>query len=612
MLRLFRHLRPYAWPVVAALVLILMQSLAELYLPTLMANIVDVGIRAGDARYIMQTGGRMLLVAVLGMVCAVGAGYLSARISAGFGKGLREEVFSRVETFSLREFDKFGTASLITRTTNDITQIQMVVLMSLRMVASAPIMAVGGIIMAVSMDPRLSLTLIWVLPVLTVLMAAAIVKGMPLFKAIQQKIDRLNLVLRENLTGIRVVRAFNRMEHEANRFDVANRDLTETNLRVARIVSAMMPLIMLTLNFTTIALIWIGSRRIDAGNLAVGGLMAFIQYAMRILFSLLNISFIFIMFPRAAASADRINEVLDSVAGIADPHKGIPGIAAAIPLRDTKDNPKPNAVDAVRSPNQEGCTESPEAARAGRGVVEFRNVTFSYPGAEQPVLRNVSFVAEPGKVTAIIGGTGSGKSTLVNLIPRFYDADSGSVLVDGVDVKDMAQKDLRSLIGFVPQKAVLFTGTIAENIRYGKDDATDDEIARALEVAQALKFVGDTADNFRSQVSQGGANYSGGQKQRLSIARAIVRKPAIYILDDSFSALDFRTDAKLRSALRKETGDATVIIVAQRVSTIMDADRILVLDGGRIVGNGAHKELMKTCDIYREIVCSQLSEEEIA
>ncbi|MGI6665958.1 MAG: ABC transporter ATP-binding protein [Bacillota bacterium] len=574
MRRLFSHLGPYSARIAVCLSLVLLQSLSELSLPTLMANIVDLGIPAGDTQYILLTGCRMLLVAFIGMTCAIGAGYLSSRISTGFGKDMRDRVFSRVESFSLREFDKFGTASLITRTTNDITQVQMVVLMTLRMVVSAPIMAIGGVIMAVSMDPDLSLTLIWALPFLALFMTWGIRRGMPLFRAIQAKIDRLNLVLRENLTGIRVVRAFNREEHEAERFDAANKDLVETHLRVSRIMASMMPLIMLTINFTMIGLIWIGSHRVEAGNLEVGGLMAFVQYAMRILFSLLNISFMFVMFPRAAASADRVVEVLDSVPEIVDP-------------------------DATGTP-------------PARGRVEFRDVTFSYPGAEEPALRNITFTAEPGEVTAIIGGTGSGKSTLINLIPRFYDVDEGAVLVDGTDIRKMKQEDLRSLIGLVPQRAVLFSGTIAENIRYGKEDATLDEIVHACRIAQAADFVTEMPEGFESAVAQGGTNFSGGQKQRLSIARAIVRKPAIYIFDDSFSALDFRTDARLRTALRKETQGATVIIVAQRVSTIMDADRILVLDGGRIVGNGTHRELLKTNPVYREIVLSQMSEEEIA
>ncbi len=658
MRRLFSHLGPYSARIAVCLSLVLLQSLSELSLPTLMANIVDLGIPAGDTQYILLTGCRMLLVAFIGMTCAIGAGYLSSRISTGFGKDMRDRVFSRVESFSLREFDKFGTASLITRTTNDITQVQMVVLMTLRMVVSAPIMAVGGVIMAVSMDPDLSLTLIWALPFLALFMTWGIRRGMPLFRAIQAKIDRLNLVLRENLTGIRVVRAFNREEHEAERFDAANKDLVETHLRVSRIMASMMPLIMLTINFTMIGLIWIGSHRVEAGNLEVGGLMAFVQYAMRILFSLLNISFMFVMFPRAAASADRVVEVLDSVPEIVDPPCG----ADAAPAGSDYTSDRPTATPAEPNPSREPesirippaeapiepCTASlgpdttslepgaaplasspppgraadlPEASEIGspedpslpgRGRVEFRDVTFSYPGAEEPALRNITFTAEPGEVTAIIGGTGSGKSTLINLIPRFYDVDEGAVLVDGTDIRKMKQEDLRSLIGLVPQRAVLFSGTIAENIRYGKEDATLDEIVHACRIAQAADFVTEMPEGFESAVAQGGTNFSGGQKQRLSIARAIVRKPAIYIFDDSFSALDFRTDARLRTALRKETQGATVIIVAQRVSTIMDADRILVLDGGRIVGNGTHRELLKTNPVYREIVLSQMSEEEIA
>jgi len=594
--RLFSHLRPYSVSIALCLILVLLQSLSELALPTLMANIVDVGIPAGDTGYILLTGGRMLLVAFLGMACAIGAGYLSARVSTGFGRDLREMVFSRVESFSLREFDKFGTASLITRTTNDITQVQMVVLMTLRMVVSTPIMAIGGVIMAVSMDVGLSKTLLWALPFIFIIMAYGISRGMPLFKTIQAKVDRLNLVLRENLTGIRVVRAFNREDHEAKRFDEANRDLVETHLRVSRIMSSMMPLIMLTINFMMIALIWIGSHRVEAGNLDVGGLMAFVQYAMRILFALLNISFMFVMYPRASASADRVIEVLDSVPEIVDPPEDAGARAPGV--LETGDDEAPHAPG--------------ESAGDLRGRVEFRDVTFSYPGAEEPALRNITFTASPGEVTAIIGGTGSGKSTLVNLIPRFYDVDSGAILIDGVDIRSMKQERLRSLIGLVPQKAVLFSGTIAENIRYGKEDATMEEIIHACKIAQAHDFISELPDGYESMVAQGGTNFSGGQKQRLSIARAIVRKPAIYIFDDSFSALDFRTDARLRAALRRETQGATVIIVAQRVATIMDADRILVLDGGRLVGIGTHRELLKTCPVYREIVLSQMSEEEIA
>lgn len=576
MTRLLKHLRPFAPGIAVVFVLVFLQSLAQLHLPNLMADIVDQGIARENIPLIWRTGGVMLLVALGGSIAAVTAGYLSARISAAFGKVLRSKVFSHVEGFSLREFDKIGTASLIVRTTNDITQIQMVSLMFMRMVISAPMMCIGGIIMAVAQDAGLSLILVVVIPFLVAVVLFTALKALPLFRVMQSKLDRLNLVLREGLTGIRVIRAFNRVGHELQRFNEANRDLTGTAVRVHRLMAFMMPFMMLTLNVTTIAVIWIGGHRIDAGNLQVGAMMAFIQYAMQILMSLLMMSMIFVMLPRAAVSAERVNEVLQSVPEIKDPA-----------------NPK-----------------TPPAHLRGR--LEFRNVTFSYPGAAEPALRNVSFTAGPGEVTAIIGGTGSGKSTLVNLIPRFYDVDEGAVLVDGVDVRDMTQADLRARIGLVPQKSVLFSGTIADNIRYGKEDAAEDEIRRAARTAQALDFIDETKDGFAMPVAQGGTNVSGGQKQRLSIARALVRRPEVYILDDSFSALDFRTDARLRAALRDETGDATVLIVAQRVSTVMDADRIIVLADGRIAGLGTHKELIKTSDVYREIVLSQLPEEEIA
>lgn len=573
--RLFSYLKPFRWQVAGALVMVFLQSLADLKLPSLMARIVDDGIVKRNIPCIWQTGSYMLLVALGGAICMIFGGYLSAKASTGFGRELRNAVFSRAESFSLSQFDKIGTSSLITRTTNDIMQVQSVALMFMRMVIMAPMSAVGGVIMAVSEDARLSMVLVAVLPIIVGSMIYFGRKGLPMFAAMQSKIDRLNLVLRERLTGVRVVRAFNRDAWEAQRFDEASLDLTQTAMQVHRLMSALMPLMMLTLNLTAIAILWIGGHRIDAGDLQIGSLMAFIQYAMRILSSLLFVSMVFVMLPRASASARRISEVLDSVSEIKDP-------------------------------------EDPVTPSSERGGVVFRNVTFTYSGAEKPALSNISFEARPGEVCAILGGTGSGKSTLVSLIPRFYDVDSGEVLVDGVDVRSMTQADLRAKIGFVPQKAVLFSGTIAENIRYGKEDATDEEIWRALEIAQALDFVSEMKDGLNTKVSQGGTNLSGGQKQRLSIARALVRRPAIYVFDDSFSAVDFRTDARLRAALRKETKDATVLIVAQRVSTVMDADRIVVLDNGKVVGVGKHRELMQTCEVYREIVLSQLSVEEIA
>lgn len=575
MFKLFRFLKPFSAAIGCVLVLIFFQSLAELYLPTLMSDIVDKGIVHGDTDYILRIGGFMLLVALGGTICAVIASFLSSKTSMGFGRDLRSRVFSRVESFSLQEFDKVGTATLITRTTNDITQVQQVLLMMMRMVIGAPMMCIGGIIMAVSKDATLSLIFVAVLPLLAGFIALIASKGVPLFKAMQVKLDKLNLVLRENLTGIRVIRAFNRIDHEKKRFHEANLDLTNTAIKVNKIMAFMMPVMMLLMNFTTIAIIWFGGIRIDHGDMQVGSLMAFIQYAMQIMFSLIMVSMMFVMIPRASASAVRINEVLEIVPQINDPGEA-------------------------------------KNANAEKGYVEFKNVTFSYPGAEQPALNNISFTAAPGEVTAIIGGTGSGKSTLISLLPRFYDVDSGSVMVDGVDVREMTQEELRKKIGFIPQKAVLFTGTVADNIRYGKEDATDEEILQAAETSQAMEFISGMPEGFDSPISQGGTNVSGGQKQRLSIARALVRRPEVYIFDDSFSALDFKTDAKLRAALKKETAESTVLIVAQRVSTVMDADRIIVLDEGQITGIGNHKELLKTCEVYREIVTSQLSEEEIA
>ncbi len=581
-----RQLKPFKWAVAAVLILIFLQSMGDLYLPTLMSDIVDKGIVHKDQSYIWQIGGFMLLVAGGGALCSIIASYLSARIAAGFGKSTRSRVFNHVENFTLHEFDKLGTASLITRTTNDITQVQTVLTMMLRMMVGAPMMMIGGIIMAVSEDAHLSLIFVVVIPLLVGAIMFIGMKGLPLFKAIQIKLDKLNLVLREHLTGIRVIRSFNRIGHENQRFSEANRDLTDTAIKVNKIMAGLMPLMMIVMNFSMIAILYFGGIRIDEGNLEVGSLMAFIQYAMQIMFSLIMVSMMFVLIPRASASALRINEVLDMQPEIKDPAESELQKTAAATRGDGRDTM--------------------------RGFVEFENVTFSYPGAEQPALSGISFSARPGEVTAIIGGTGSGKSTLLSLIPRFYDVESGAVRVDGVDVRDMTQEQLRAKIGYIPQKAVLFTGTIKDNIRYGKDDATDEEIIHAAQVAQAYDFVSAMKEGFNSEIAQGGSNVSGGQKQRLSIARALVRKPEVYLFDDSFSALDFKTDAKLRAALKDETTEATVLIVAQRVSTVMDADRIIVIDDGEIAGMGTHRELLDNSEVYREIVSSQLSEEEIA
>ncbi len=575
MRKLLKFLKPYRVAVLIASGLIFIQIILELLLPTLMGSIIDIGVAGGDTAYIFKTGGLMMLIASIVILLAVISIYLSSRISMAFARDIRGEVFKRVENFSLNEFDKIGTPSLITRTTNDITQLQQVVMMSLRIMARAPMITIGSIIMAVYKNARLSLIIVFILPVITLTVLIVTKKGVPLFKAIQIKLDKLNQILRENLMGVRVVRAFNRIDYEKERFREANEDITNATIKVSKMMATMMPVITLALNFTIIAVIWYGSINIDRGAMQVGDLMAFIQYVIQSMFYIAMLSMIFIMVSRASASAARINEVLDMESEIKDPEQS--------DITEIKD-----------------------------GIIQFKNVTFSYLGAEEPALKNISFTAKPGEVTAIIGGTGSGKSTLINLIPRFYDVDSGSILIDGRDIRKMKQKALRDAIGLVPQGSVLFTGTIADNVKYGKDSATNEDIGHAIEIAQAEGFVLSTKEGFDSVIAQGGTNVSGGQKQRLSIARALVRKPKIYLFDDSFSALDFKTDAKLRSALKDEVAESTLIIVSQRVSTVIDADQIIVLDRGAICGIGVHRELLKTCNVYREIVSSQLSEEEIA
>ena len=575
MIKLLRFIKPFRLLIGLVFVLVFLQSLANLYLPTLMADIIDTGIVKGDTPYILRIGGLMLLVTIGGAICAIIASFYSAKIAIGFGRIVRGKLFTHVENFSLHEFDKMGTASLITRTTNDTTQVQQVLIIILNMMISAPLMAIGGIILAVAQDATLSLILLAAIPFLVAAILLIMFRAIPLFQVMQKKIDRLNLILDEELTGVRVIRAFDRIEQERRRFADANLDLTDTAIKVNRIVAFLMPIMMLVLNVSTVAILWFGSIRINNGDMQLGALFAFLQYSMQILFAFLMLSMMFIMLPRAAASATRINEVLAMEPEINDP-------------------------------------ENPKQTGTLRGHVEFDNVTFSYPGAEEPALANISFRASPGQVTAIIGGTGSGKSTLISLLPRFYDIDSGHVYVDGVDTRDMSQESLRAKIGFVPQKAVLFSGTITDNIRYGNPEASDEEIYQAAEVAQATEFISEMKDGYDSIIAQGGTNVSGGQKQRLSIARALVRRPEIYVFDDSFSALDFKTDAKLRAALRSQTTDATVFIVAQRVGTVMDADQIIVLDEGHLAGIGTHRELMETSEVYREIVSSQLSMEEIA
>ncbi|EBH4330694.1 ABC transporter ATP-binding protein [Listeria monocytogenes] len=574
MMKLMKRLKPYWLSITAVLVLTFGQVIGQLYLPTLMSNIIDKGVVTGDTDYIWNTGMQMLLISFASVILSVIVVYLASRISMGFGKDLRDKIFTKVEDFSLQEFDKVGTSSLITRTTNDVVQIQNVLYMMMRLMVMAPIMLLGGIIMAVGRDAKLSLIFVVVLPLLLLLVVILGGKAMPMFKSLQKKMDKLNRVIREGLTGIRVVRSFNRNEDELEKFEEANADYATTAIKVNRLLSLMSPLMMLLMNLTSIAIVWIGSIFIGNGDMQVGDLMAFIQYAMQIMMSFMMLSAVFIMIPRAGASAERINEVLDMNAEILNP-----------------ENPK---------------TSTPPAK------LSFENVTFRYEGAEKPVIEDITFEANAGETVAIIGSTGAGKSTLINMIPRFYDVESGVVKINGIDVREMDQSSLRQKIGLVPQKAVLFTGTIASNMRYGKEDATDEEIWAALRTAQAENFVSKLANGLGSRVEQGGNNFSGGQKQRLSIARSLIRKPEIYIFDDSFSALDFKTDAKLREALKAETTEAVTLIVAQRITSVVNSDQIIVMNEGKIAGIGTHEELKESNQIYQEIMRSQLSEEEIA
>jgi ATP-binding cassette, subfamily B, multidrug efflux pump len=578
MISLFRaYLRPYVAQLVVVLLLLLVGAIGNLYLPDLNGHIIDQGVVRGDTGYIVGTGALMLVVtAVLG-VAAVIAVFLGARVAMGFGRDVRRAVFAKVETFSQVEVNHFGPASLITRNTNDVQQVQTVVFMGLTLLVSAPILIVGGIIMALRTDQQLSGLLVIVLPLMALVIGLVMSRAIPLFGATQAKIDRINQVMRETLAGVRVIRAFVRTRHEEQRFEVASRDLFETTLTVGRLFAVTIPIMTAILNLSIVAVVWFGAMRVADGALQIGGLTAFMQYLMQILFAVLTAVFMFILIPRGVVSASRINEVLDTTPSIHDP---------AVPV--TPSDP------------------------AQKGVVEFRAVEFRYPGAEDPVLRDLSFLAAPGETTAIVGSTGSGKTTLINLIPRFYDATAGSVLVDGVDVRDQDREALWRRIAIVPQKAFLFGGTVRSNLLFGDADASDEDLWRALTTAQARDFVAEMLDGLDSPITQGGTNVSGGQRQRLAIARALVRRANVVIFDDSFSALDVATDARLRAALATELEGATVIIVAQRVATIMRADRIIVLDGGRIVGIGTHRELLASNETYREIVYSQLSESEAA
>ena len=579
MIALFRtYLRPYQGRIVIVLALLLVQAIGNLYLPDLNADIINNGVATGDTDYILRVGGLMLLVSMLLGVAAIVGVYFGAQVAMGFGRDVRTAIFTKVESFSQAEVNRFGSPSLITRNTNDVLQVQTLVFMSLTVIISAPILIVGGIFMAVRTDPKLSLLLVVVLPIMAVFIGVVMSRAIPLFRAMQTKLDRINQVMRETLAGVRVIRAFVRTRHEEARFDEASYDLFDTTIRVNRLFAVTIPMMTLILNLSSVAVIWFGAFRVQdpVDPLSVGSLTAFLQYLTQILFAVLTAVFMFIFVPRAAVSAGRVREVLDTEPEIADPR-----------------TPTPFPADG-----------------AGRGSVEFRDVEFRYPGAEEPIIRGVSFTARPGEVTAIVGSTGSGKSTLVNLIPRFYDASAGAVLVDGLDVREVDREALWARIGVVPQKAFLFRGTVASNLRYGDADATDDDLWRALEIAQGRDFVEEMEGGLEAPITQGGMNVSGGQRQRLAIARALVKRAPIFVFDDSFSALDVATDARLRAALARELGGTTVIIVAQRVATIMSADQIVVMDEGRLVGVGTHRELLATNETYREIVYSQLSEQE--
>lgn len=568
MVEMLKYLKPYRAKLVFVILFSLAAILFELYLPTLMAEIVDVGIVNQDVSFILQTGAWMLGCSLMAIILMIGVSYFASKVSLGFGRDMRRRLFVHIEHFSLDEYEKFGSASLITRTTNDVKVVQDVINMMQRMMTRAPLMLVGGVVLAVSRDKYLSLVFLAALPILALIIFLVARKAIPLFSALQQKTDRLTLILREALTGVRVVRAFNRVDHERKRFNIANEDYRDTGIKVGRLMAFMFPVMLIIMNFTNIAIVWFGAIRIDQGDMQVGNLLAFIQYAAMILMSLIMLSMAFIMIPRAQVSAKRLNEVLTTKPTIKDPDK----------------------VENVTHHD---------------GVVEFKDVTFRYEGAEKPVLEGISFTAMPGETTAIIGSTGAGKTTLLQLIPRFYDVESGSIMIDRQNIQYMKQNILRQMIGYVPQKATLFSGTIAENLSYGKEDATEDEMVVALKTAQALDFVEKREQGIHSKLEQAGANLSGGQKQRLSIARSLVRKPKIYLFDDSFSALDYKTDRQLRDALKKETTNATMIVVAQRVNTVKDAEKIIVLNEGRIVGMGTHKELINENSIYQEIVASQ-------
>jgi len=576
LIRLLRsHLGPYKRPIGLLVVLQLVSTIAALFLPTLNADIIDNGVVKGDSGYILGMGATMIGVTVAQVLCSIGAVYFGARTAMAVGRDIRASVFDRVQAFSAREVGHFGAPSLITRTTNDVQQVQMLVLMTFTLMVSAPIMCVGGIIMALGQDVPLSSLLLAVVPVLGVAVSLIVRKMRPLFRTMQKRVDTVNRVLREQITGIRVIRAFVKDGYEQERFGEANDEVTAVSLATGRLMALMFPIVMAIVNTSSVAVLWFGAHRIDSGGMQVGALTAFLSYLMQILMSVMMATFMFMMVPRAEVCAERIQEVLSTESSVVPP---------AAPVTELQRH----------------------------GELELFNVDFAYPGAEAAVLRGIDLIARPGETTAVIGSTGSGKSTLLGLVPRLYDATGGQVLIDGEDVVHLDPALLAETVGLVPQKPYLFSGTVASNLRYGRPDATDEELWHALEVAQAKDFVEKLEGGLDAPISQGGSNVSGGQRQRLAIARVLVRRPEIYLFDDSFSALDYATDAALRRALTQETADATVVIVAQRVSTIRDADRIVVLDEGRVVGSGTHAELMAANETYREIVLSQLTEQEAA
>jgi ATP-binding cassette subfamily B protein len=576
LIRLLRaHLRPYRTAILLVVFFQLVQTLATLYLPTLNADLIDNGVVVGDVGHVMRVGGMMLGVTLLQIAAQVVAVYFGARTAMAVGRDLRSGIFGRVQAFSAREVGQFGAPSLITRTTNDVQQVQMLVLLTFTLMVSAPIMCFGGIALALHQDVPLSTLILVIVPILVLIIGAIIVRMRPLFRSMQKRIDTINRVMREQITGIRVIRAFVRDDREQARFGVANDELTDVSLRVSKLMALMFPVVLLVVNLSSVAVLWFGAHRIDSGAMQIGALTAFLSYLMYILMSIMMATFMFVMIPRAEVCAERIEEVLRTASSVT-------------------------------------IAPRPVTTLSRHGFLELRDVDFHYPGAEAPVLCGVRLTARPREITAVIGSTGSGKTTLLNLVPRLFDATGGTVLVDDVDVRDLDPALLSRTVGLVPQKPYLFTGTVASNLRYGNPDASDEDLWRALEVAQAADFVRQMEGGLDAPIAQGGTNVSGGQRQRLAIARVLVHRPEIYLFDDSFSALDYATDAALRAALTAHIADATVVIVAQRVSTIRDADRIIVLDDGRVVGTGTHTELMDTNQTYREIVLSQLTEQEAA